>query len=203
MVRRFIAILLSALLAGCGGMRLVHSDVAAISAFQAGEPAAGASFRFERLPSQQMRPQAQDELEAIVERALAKVSMQRGADPAQARFVVLATARTVAFVINDAGSLFPIGAGHGNAQVAIGIGGPSRSMAIMWPLMNVTYLYRSEATLVLRETQSMQIVYETRATHEGPWPDTPVVLAAMFDAALKDFPKPPSGLRRVRVEIPR
>ncbi len=204
MILRFTAILLSALLTGCGGMRLVETDVNVLSTLQASALAAnGGLFRFERLPSQQAQPRVQAELEAIVEAALAKTAMRRAVDPTLVRYSVLATARTSAFLLNDDGALLPIGAGHGGVQVAVGIGGPSRSLAIMWPMMGVTYLYHSEVTLLMRDLQSTQIVFETRAAHEGPWADRMVIYAAMFDAALRDFPTPPAGTRRVRIEIPR
>jgi hypothetical protein len=64
-------------------------------------------------------------------------------------------------------------------------------------------MYRREVSLLMRDLKSAQVVYETRAVHDGPWHDTDNVLAAMFDAALKDFPHPPAGTRRVNVEIPR
>ena len=47
------------------------------------------------------------------------------------------------------------------------------------------------------------VVYETRAVHEGVWTDNPAVFAAMFDAALNGFPTPPTGPRRIVLEIPR
>ncbi|RDD91928.1 hypothetical protein DTW89_15370, partial [Acidovorax sp. BoFeN1] len=64
-------------------------------------------------------------------------------------------------------------------------------------------LYRREVGLILREAASGTVVYETRAVHEGVWTDNPAVFAAMFDAALNGFPTPPSGQRRIVLEIPR
>jgi len=63
--------------------------------------------------------------------------------------------------------------------------------------------YRHEVTLLLRELKTGQVVYETSATHEGPWNDRYNILRATLAAALKDFPNPPAGPRRVKVEIPR
>ena len=64
-------------------------------------------------------------------------------------------------------------------------------------------LYRREVGLILREAATGNVVYETRAVHEGVWTDNPAVFAAMFDAALNGFPTPPSGQRRIVLEIPR
>jgi hypothetical protein len=64
-----------------------------------------------------------------------------------------------------------------------------------------SYVY--EVSLVMREVANSQVVFESRAKHEGPWGDSLAILPAMFDAALQDFPKPPAGPRRINVEIPR
>ena len=63
--------------------------------------------------------------------------------------------------------------------------------------------YRREIHLTLRRVGDGQVVFETRAQHDGRWPDDEAVLPAMFQAALAGFPNPPSGRRRVNVEIPR
>jgi hypothetical protein len=55
----------------------------------------------------------------------------------------------------------------------------------------------------MRDLHTGLVVYETRATSEAPWADTENVLPAMFEAALRDFPNPPAGVRKVGVEIPR
>ena len=64
-------------------------------------------------------------------------------------------------------------------------------------------LYRREVGLIVRDATSEAVVYETHAVHEGLWTDNPAVFGAMFDAALSGFPTPPTGQRRVNVEIPR
>ena len=47
------------------------------------------------------------------------------------------------------------------------------------------------------------VVFESHASHDGIWPDSEAVLAAMLDAALQGFPTPPAGARQVNIEIPR
>lgn len=202
-MRRLAILLLSALLSACAGMRLLEIDVLALSTLGAPEVAEGASYRFERLLSQDARPQAQGEIEAIVERALAASPLRRAADPAQARYSLLASARTLAYVQDDEGQLAPSGVGHGQAQISVGPGGFSGPLRYARPSMIFSYLYRSEVTLVLRDLRSMKIVYESQAKHEGPWPDRTIIYASLFEAALRDFPNPPAGSRRLRVEIPR
>jgi hypothetical protein len=60
-----------------------------------------------------------------------------------------------------------------------------------------------EVQLILRDSRSLQVVYETRARHSGPWSDARALLPAMLDAALSSFPNPPQGPRRVDVQIAR
>jgi hypothetical protein len=57
--------------------------------------------------------------------------------------------------------------------------------------------------MLMRELSSGQVVFETRAVHDGVWSDTLAVLPAMLNAALQGFPQPPPGTRRINVEIPR
>jgi len=63
--------------------------------------------------------------------------------------------------------------------------------------------YGYEVSLVLRDLTSAQVVYDTRATHSGPWSDSANLLPALFRAALQDFPEPAPGVRQVNLEIPR
>ena len=184
-------------------MRLMEIDVRSLGALGAPDLAEGASYRFERLLSQDAQPQAQAELEALVERALATSPLRRAVDPAQARYSLVASARTLAYVQDDEGQLAPMGSGHGQAQISLGLGGYSGPLRYARPSMIFSYLYRSEVTLVLRDLRSMKIVYESHAKHEGPWPDRATIYASLFEAALRDFPNPPAGSRRLRIEIPR
>jgi hypothetical protein len=55
----------------------------------------------------------------------------------------------------------------------------------------------------MRDLKSGQVVYETRASHSGPWSDSVPIFATLFQAALANFPHPPAGLRRVNIELPR
>ncbi len=202
MNRVFLALLLTALLgAGCGSMRLIESDVSAHARFSAADAAvSGASYRFERLPSQENQPQAR--LEQIAEGALAKVGLMRTADAAQARFSVQINARSGTWLLDDEGRRFPTRGPYGSTHFSLGLGIGS-SARFMGFNMHMTYLHRHEVSLLLRDLNSMQIVFETRAHQEGPWSDTAVLYGVMFDAALQGFPRPSAAATRVRTEIPR
>lgn len=77
------------ILGGCAGTRVITSDVQAFSSIQKVEPPA--TYKFERMPSQQAQPAAQARLEAIAEQSLAQVGMVR--DDARARFSVMVDTR--------------------------------------------------------------------------------------------------------------
>ena len=58
-------------------------------------------------------------------------------------------------------------------------------------------LFRS----LIRDRKSGQALYEARATTDGASSASSNLLAAMFEAALKDFPNAGLNPRRVRVEL--
>jgi len=203
MKRLLFLLSLALLLGGCSGMRLVESQVRATAAIPAGGTAieAGARYRFERLPSQ-TDPVETDSVEAIAEAELAEVGLVR--DEAAARYSVQITTRMESYLVDDWGRPYSgprvggsIMIGTGNLGIGIGTG---VGMGMRFPPPSQ---YRHEVTLLLRELASNQVVYETSAMHEGPWNDRYNILRAVLAAALKDFPDPPAGSRRVKVEIPR
>jgi hypothetical protein len=63
--------------------------------------------------------------------------------------------------------------------------------------------YHREVSVIMRDLKSGQVVYETRASHAGPWSDSVPIFATLFQAALANFPNPPVGPRRVNIELPR
>lgn len=63
--------------------------------------------------------------------------------------------------------------------------------------------YQREVSVVLRDARSGQVVYESTATHDGPWRHSNSQWAALLEAALDGFPEPPIGARRVVIEVPR
>ncbi|MEZ5718396.1 MAG: hypothetical protein R3E55_07955 [Burkholderiaceae bacterium] len=44
-------------------------------------------------------------------------------------------------------------------------------------------LQRREVSLVLRDSHTQQVVYETSALHEDVWTDDPAIFGVLFDAA--------------------
>ena len=190
MFRSLIMVLLATLwLSGCGGMRLVDSEVRSFAS--APVIAAGARYQFERLPSQQADAAAQTQLETFAQQALAKVGLQR--DEAAARYSVQVS---FGMRVDPHSPWSPPEHGWGPGW---NLGwGRHGSFAMMEP----PYYWR-QVGLMLRDLRTQQVVYETHAAHDGPWADTAAVLPAMLDAALQGFPNPPPGTRRITIEIPR
>ena len=178
-------------LTGCASTRLVDSDVQSFSQL-AGAPAR-ATYSFERLPSQQAQGAQQSAVEEQARLALAKVGLRQ--DSAAPFYRVQAHARIDLQAYPD----YWDGPGWGWGGLGVGRGFYG-GLSMRFPPPT---LYRREVGLILREAATGNVVYETRAVHEGVWTDNPAVFAAMFDAALNGFPTPPTGPRRIVLEIPR
>ena len=178
-------------LTGCASTRLVDSDVQSFSQL-AGAPAR-ATYSFERLPSQQAQGAQQSAVEEQARLALAKVGLRQ--DSAAPFYRVQAHARIDLQAYPD----YWDGPGWGWGGLGVGRGFYG-GLSMRFPPPT---LYRREVGLILREAATGTVVYETRAVHEGVWTDNPAVFAAMFDAALNGFPTPPTGPRRIVLEIPR
>ena len=182
------ASLVATLLSGCGLPRMIDSDVN--SFVGTARALAGASYRFERLPSQ-TDSQRQTQIEALAGPALAAVGLRF--DAAQPLYAVQVGVnieqiyapqpyrpRTGIFATHDR---------------FIG-GGPSVFIAMEAPW------YRYTVRVVMRDIASAQVAYETTAMHEGPWADAGNLLPLVLESALRDYPNPPLGLHRVVIELP-
>jgi Domain of unknown function (DUF4136) len=193
------------LLGGCSGMRLVESQVQAV-ATQGQTIATGSLYRFERLPSQASNQPSVEQVEAIAEAELSEVGLVH--DETSARYSVQISNRMQAYAVDPWGR--PQDSGRFQGSIMIGSGGMGSviglglgmGMGMGFPPPPASQ-YHHEARLVLRDLTNGLVVYETSATHEGPWSDSDNILRALLAAALKDFPNPPPGPRRVKVEIPR
>ena len=197
-MRALLAILLLSLLAGCASARLIDAQVQTSTAGAAIEP--GARYRFERLPSQAGEPDRMEQIEAMARQALAQAGLVH--DEAQARYSVLLGTRSQSYLADEWGRpLGGAGSGvYGSVMIGSGTGGGMFGWGMRFPAPTH---YHHEVSLLLRDLASGQVVYETRAAHNGPWADAAHILPALFDAALRDFPQPPAGTRQVNVEIAR
>ncbi|MDQ3058169.1 MAG: DUF4136 domain-containing protein [Pseudomonadota bacterium] len=196
----FSVVLMAFFIAGCAATRLVESDVSAFYRWSGAPPAPGTLYRFERLPSQQAAGLQQDHVEDLTRSALARVGLVL--NPATARFSVQVRVSTQMIERGFYGS--PGFHGFGGAGVFLGGGSRGASVGLSLPMhFSEPPYYRRELTLLMRDLGTGQVVFETSALSDSVQNDTLAVLPAMLEAALRGFPQPPAGTRRIPVEIPR
>ena len=189
------------LLSGCATVRLIDSDVVSVSAAPAGMNLQGARYRFERLPSQANNPEA-GLAEQQAQAAMGAVGLVR--DDAHAQISVQVNFAGMQYLADAWGRPLPPGAWspfYGSIAMGRGIG-PNAGLGMGMRFPPPTQ-YRREVSLIMRDLQSGQVVYETRASHEGIWSDSAQIFATLFQAAMANCPNPPAGPRRVNIEIPR
>ena len=181
-----------ALLTGCASTYLVDTSVQSFSKLTA--LPAQPTYRFERLPSQQEPGQAQ--LEAMADAALHRAGLRR--DDANPRYTVQVSGR-VQPTLSPWADPWRWGGGWGIGYhrhgLGLGFGGPWGGLESPW--------YHREVAVVVRELPSNRVVFESHASHDGPWLDNSTVFPAMFQAALQGFPNPPPGPRRVDIQVGR
>ena len=196
MKTRWIGIWLVMLaLTGCSGMRIVDSDVRAYTTAQA--ITVPATYRFELLPSQQAAQRLG--LQDMVQAELDKVGLHR--DDVAPQYSVRFDLR----VQQDARSPWSdpgFGSGFFYPYPVVTPQGVVYHYRAPMFMMEMPW-YRREVSLVMRRLSDGVLVFESNARSDGYWSDDEAVLPAMFEAALRDFPNPPQGLRRVNIEIPR
>lgn len=191
-----------AALSGCATSWVVDSDVKSHSTLQGFAP--GAGYRFERLPSQtdsEPARTAQADLEAMATPALAAVGLRP--DAAAPRYSVQVSARVTRVASPwddpwDHGPWGPRWRGHGGWGPGW-YGGGWYGPGYFGPPPQPWYL--REVSVVMRQLPSNEVVYETRARHDGPYHRSRDVLPVMFRAALEGFPTPPTGDRRVDIQL--
>jgi hypothetical protein len=195
-MRRFVACLVAAVaaltLSGCATGYLLDNQVQTFSHLAA--VPVPATYRFERLPSQQTADPAQTHLEVAADTALHRAGFRR--DDANPRYSVQVSARIQRVLSPYADpwmSSFGWGFGYAGRGVGVGFGGAMPYMESPW--------FQREVSVIVRELATSRVVYESRAHNSGPWLDNTVVIPAMFDAALQGFPNPPPGPRRVDMQI--
>ena len=200
-IARAALVLIASVLTACAsGPRVVGADVRTHAAQPPGAAVLqGAHYRFERAPAAPGQP-APDHLEALAQAALARVGLVR--DDAAPRVSVQVGATASAY---GGGPWGPWGE-PSNARIALGLGYGWRGGAFGWgyggPLWDADMpVYVTEVSLLMRDLKTGQIVYDTRARHDGTTSAGDGVLAALFTAALEGYPQPAQGVRRVGVPL--
>jgi hypothetical protein len=194
-----MATLALSLLTGCASMRLIDSDVVSVAAVPPGMSLQGAKYRFERLPSQVNNPEA-GLAEQQAQAAMTAVGLVR--DDAGASLSVMVGFSGTQYLADPWGRpMAPGWTPYGNVSIGSGWGSHI-GLGVGMRFPPPTH-YRREVSLIMRDLKSGQVVYETRASHAGPWSDSVPIFATLFKAALAHFPNPPAGVQRVHIDIPR
>jgi len=185
----FIGVLFSVVLAGCATNRMIDSSVRSFNTATADLPLEGPfSFRFDRLPSQQADAQAQDRLEEIALPVLAQKRLVP--DTLAPRFTL--ELRIAVDAINQTD---PFYAYWGFGTIGSGLWAQPMPMGLQ------ATRYRYTVHLLLRDAANKTVVFESTATHEGPWSDRAAVLPAVLLAAVQDFPQGSDIARRVLIDL--
>jgi len=201
------------ILTGCSTVRVIESQVQTTTQWPAGSAApTQAIYRLERLPADANNVQA-GWAELELEPVLAGLGWTR--NDVDARYSVWIGVRTAEFIADAWGR--PV-RGPWVSHVYLGVGSGYRprglSTSMGWSLGGPIYPgvrpgfppasgYAQEVSIIIRDLQTSQVVYQTKAMHEGPWADHPNILRAMIGAALQGFPQPSAKSRRVDTTIPR
>lgn len=207
-------------LSGCASVFLVDNQVQSYARWADRPTPSGAVspipqapqvYRFDRLPSQQdsRSGAGQDELERLASIALAKVGWTPAAPGVTAPWSVEVSGGTLRLPRAPWESPYD---GYWGGGFGAGFGFPGRDYVVtgtgqiiyapLFLRMDTPY-YKREVSVVIRHAASGRVVYETRAAHDGRWNSSNPLWSAMLDAALRDFPAPPAGLRQVNIEVPR
>lgn len=182
---------LAGALAGCSSLNVVDSDVSTYSQWPAARKPA--TFAFERLPSQQARAQEQGDLEALARPALLAAGFQEVSDPQAADTTVQVAARVSRADVLPYADPFWWRGGFYYSRYGRPFWGPT--FAYDSPR------YDREVALLIRDRQSAQPLFEARASSDGLSSGSGPLMAAMFKAAMQDFPQAGINPRRVSMQV--
>ena len=187
-----LSLSLALCLGACASLRQIDNDVWTYSQWPAERKPA--SYAFERLPSQQARPEPQQRLEDAARRALELAGFTPAADPNDADVSVQLAARVSP---NERALYDDPFWWRGGLYVHWRRG----FYAPYWGAQVASLSYEREVALLIRDRKTSQPIYEARATNTGSTALIGSLLPAMFEAAMKDFPHAGVNPRRVSVEI--
>ncbi|CAD5374188.1 conserved exported hypothetical protein [Rubrivivax sp. A210] len=186
----------SLLLGGCAALRSVATDVSTYGEWPA-ERKPG-SYAFERLPSQQARAVEAEALEAAARTALEKAGFAAAAPGSEPEVLVQLGARSGRAMLAPWGDALWWRGSFGFHRYGPWMG-PRWGMGLQYDALR----YEREVALLIRDRASGKPLFEAHVSHEGT--STQIAnetLAAMFEAALMDFPHTGVNPRRVVVERP-
>jgi len=183
----------TATLAGCAGLSTLSSEVASYGEWPQGH--AAGTYAFERLPSQQARAQQQDALEAAARPALEAAGFKPAAAGSEPQVLVQVGARVTLADRSPWDDPLWWRGSFGYWRY-----GPWPGPSWRLGLRMDSPRYEREVAVLLRDRATGKPVYESRASNDGYSTGNAALLAAMFAAALKDFPA--TGLNPRTVVVP-
>lgn len=192
MVKGWLSALAICALAGCASLDAVDSDVSSFSRWPSGRPPS--TYAFERLPSQQARPQQAQMLEDAARPAVEGAGFVAAAEGVTPDVTIQLGARFTELDPSPFDDPFWYGR-FGNFHRPFGYGrygrpyfGPGWRYGYWGPGYDLPY-YEREVALLIRDRKSGEALYESRAVSEGTSAAVGALLPAMFRAALQDFPR--------------
>ena len=211
MIRTIGAVLAATALAGCASLNNVESDVSSFSRWPAGRTPS--TYAFERLPSQQANPQQAQVLEDTARRAVESAGFVPAPEGSTPDVTVQIGARVTAYEVAPWDDPFWYGGRYAWGPYGYWgrpwgprwgpYGGPYWGPYWRYGYPYPTTTIEREVAVLIRDRKSGEPLYEARALSGGNWAGGPIVLPAMFVAALRDFPSgSPTNPHRVVVEPP-
>jgi len=185
----------AAVLTGCASLGNVTSEVSSFGEWPAQR--APGTYAFERLPSQQAAAAQSQALEAAAAPALASAGFQPVAAGERPDVLVQIGARSQRSDDDFWDERLWWSLGYG------GYGWPRRHV-LLPPRWSLAYgnpqRHDLEVAILIRDRATGQPLFEARASHGSTIRDDADLYAAMFKAALLDFPKLGLNPRRVSVK---
>jgi hypothetical protein len=204
-----------ALLSGCSTLRNIESKVQTSVQWptSTGVPTQ-AFYRLERLPADINNLQA-GWAEIELQPALAALGWTR--NDVNAQYSVWIGVRAAEYEVDMRGRLargpwlnhfhMNIGNAYRPRGVGVGMGWTFSSGSPfnigMRPDLIEPPIYVREVSIIVRDLKTSQVVYQTTATHDGPWSDHQNIWRTMIPAALQGFPNPAQTTRSVVTPIAR
>ncbi|MCE2914295.1 MAG: DUF4136 domain-containing protein [Rubrivivax sp.] len=185
----------AALLAsGCAALNQVSSEVSSFGEWPSDRKAG--SYAFERLPSQAANAKENDALEAAARPALEKAGFVATAPGAEPDVLVQVATRTSRADYQPWDDPLWWRGGFGTWRHGPWV---SPRWGISW--RHDFTRYEREVALLIRDRKSGKPLFEARASNEGGGSVGSETTAAMFQAALADFPKLGLNPRRVTIQL--
>jgi hypothetical protein len=190
MSKSMVAIVAVAMLSACASLNDVAADVSSYSRWPAGR--GPGTYAFERLPSQQSRPQQAQMLEDSARRAVEGAGFAPAPEGSAPDVTVQVGARIVetdGYPYDDPFWYGGFGVWHRPfGRFARPYGGLGWRGGFWGGPYGDFPNYQREVALLIRDKRSGEPLYEARAQNQGSTTGVATILPAMFVAALKDFP---------------